>query len=130
MNEDVREMLDEQIRNEFDALTQYGIGSKEHSIAADNLSTLYKLRIEEVKNDFEADLKYRTFEHDCQVKQKQESDEQKNRYIRFGLDAASIVLPLIFYGIWMGKGFKFEESGTFTSTKFRNLFSHFRPTKK
>lgn len=28
------------------------------------------------------------------------------------------------------KGFKFEETGTYTSTTFRGLFNRFRPTKK
>ena len=38
--------------------------------------------------------------------------------------------PLMFYGIWMKKGFKFEETGTYTSTTFRGLFNRFRPTRK
>lgn len=44
--------------------------------------------------------------------------------------AAEIVLPLVFYAAWMRKGFKFEETGTFTSTTFRGLFGKFKPTKK
>jgi hypothetical protein len=44
--------------------------------------------------------------------------------------AAELVLPLMFYGVWMRRGFKFEQDGTFTSQTFRGLFSRFRPTKK
>lgn len=51
-------------------------------------------------------------------------------YFRFGMAAAELVLPLMFYGVWMRRGFKFEQDGTFTSQTFRGLFSRFRPTKK
>ena len=58
-------------------------------------------------------------------------DEQvKDRYFRLGIAAAELLIPLMFYGIWMRKGFKFEETGTYTSTTFRGLFNRFRPTKK
>lgn len=46
------------------------------------------------------------------------------------LNMIKLMIPLMFYGIWMKKGFKFEETGTYTSTTFRGLFNRFRPTKK
>jgi len=54
----------------------------------------------------------------------------KDRYFKLGIAAAELLIPLMFYGIWMRKGFKFEETGTYTSTTFRGLFNRFRPTKK
>lgn len=62
-------------------------------------------------------------------------DAKKLRYdnirevAKIGVDIMGIALPLVFYGIWMCKGFKFEETGTYTSTTFKNLFSRFRATK-
>lgn len=41
-----------------------------------------------------------------------------------------IVLPtsqLIFYAVWMNRGFKFEETGAYSSTTFRGLFNRFKP---
>ena len=64
------------------------------------------------------------------LKEQQLTEQTKERYFRFGAEAAGIILPLIFYATWMRKGFKFEESGTFTSTTFRGLFQKFKPTKK
>lgn len=52
------------------------------------------------------------------------------QYFKVGIAAAELLIPLMFYGIWMWKGFKFEETGTYTSTTFRGLFNRFRPTKK
>lgn len=52
-----------------------------------------------------------------------------DRCVRAGVAVGELVLPLVFYGIWMNKGFKFEETGSFTSTTFKNLLNRFRPTK-
>lgn len=60
------------------------------------------------------------------------SDDEKSKrmdYIKLGMDAASIVLPLMFYGHWMNKGMKFEETGTFTSKTFTNFLNRMNPTK-
>lgn len=54
----------------------------------------------------------------------------KERYFRVGVAAAELMVPLIFYGIWMRKGFKFEETGTYTSKTFTGLINRFKPTKK
>ena len=63
--------------------------------------------------------------------ERQQSEEQRTeRFIRIGLDVAGLLIPIAFYSTWMRKGFKFEETGTFTSTTFRNLFGHFKPTKR
>ena len=69
-------------------------------------------------------------DQEMRLKEAQLVEQKKDRYFRLGLETAGLVLPLIFYGIWMRKGFKFEETGTFTSTTFRGLFNRFRPTKK
>ena len=65
-----------------------------------------------------------------EVRVKELSEERIHRYVRYGIDVAGIVLPLMFYATWMKKGFKFEETGTYTSTTFRGLFNRFRPTNK
>ncbi len=59
----------------------------------------------------------------------QVEEKSKDRIVKIVLESAGIVLPIIFYGIWMKRGFKFEETGTFTSQTFRGLFNRFRPTK-
>ena len=55
--------------------------------------------------------------------------EKRDRIIKHAIDAAGIVLPLMLYWTWMGRGFKFEETGAITSNTFRNLISRFRPTR-
>ena len=155
MEEKIKDMLDEEIANEFQALSGLKTGSQEQTVAIDNLATLYRLRIEESKNELDAEDKRsrRTLEseasireheikqsqldeqikadvQDEQFKSCQLNEQMKDRYFKVGIAAAELLIPLMFYGIWMRKGFKFEETGTYTSTTFRGLFNRFRPTKK
>ena len=133
----IRDLLNEEIGKEIHALSSLNSGSKEKSTAIDDLTKLYKLRIEESKNEWEYDEKYnrRVMEdeagtRDEEMKRNQLSEQIKDRYFRLGIAAAELMIPLMFYGIWMKRGFKFEETGTYTSTTFRGLFNRFRPTKK
>ncbi len=61
---------------------------------------------------------------------RQARDQVIDRCVRTGVAVGELVLPLMFYGIWMNRGFKFEETGSFTSTTFKNLLNRFKPTKK
>lgn len=130
MDEEIRKMLEEEIKAEIRDLSTLEPGSKEKSTAIEDLAKLYKLRIEETKNEWDFDEKYESRDSDIQFKKDQLEEQVKDRYFRFGVEVAGIILPLIFYAAWMKRGFKFEETGTYTSTTFRSLFNRFKPTKK
>jgi len=130
MDEEIRKLLEEEIKAEIRDLSTLEPGSKEKSTAIEDLAKLYKLRIEETKNEWDFSEKYDAREGDIQLKKDQLEEQVKDRYFRLGVEAAGIILPLIFYAIWMKRGFKFEETGTYTSTTFRGLFNRFKPTKK
>lgn len=114
-----KKMLEEEIKAEIQRLSSLTPGSKERTAAIDELSKLYHLKIDEVKSL-----------EDTKVKNNQMSEQVKDRYFKLGIAAAELIIPLVFYGAWMKRGFKFEETGTFTSTTFRGLFNRFKPTKK
>ena len=137
MEENIRELLSEAIKNEIANLSRFNPESKEHGEIIDNLTKLYRLRIEESKSDWEYSERYETRlaeeerrKQEDVLKSVQLEEQEKDRYIKIGIEAAGIILPLIFYASWMRKGFRFEETGTFTSTTFRGLFQKFKPTKK
>lgn len=155
MGENIKGLLNEEIAAEIQAISSLVPGSEEKSKAIEDLAKLYRLRIEETKSELDAEDKRsrRTLESEASVREneikKSQLDEQikadvqdeqykrsqldeqvKDRYFRLGIAAAELLIPLMFYGIWMRKGFKFEETGTYTSTTFRGLFNRFRPTKK
>lgn len=153
--EQLKDLLSEEIKTQIQELSELSPGSAEKSKAVDDLATLYKLKIEETKTELEfnekqarrkMDMENRlkddalkeqqlkdensVRERDELIRKEQMKEQVKDRYIRLGIAAAEIILPLIFYSKWMKKGFKFEETGTFTSTTFRGLFNRFKPTKK
>lgn len=155
MSENIKELLNEEIAAEIQAISSLNSGSEEKSKAIEDLAKLYRLRIEETKSELDAEDKRsrRTLESEANVREneikKSQLDEQikadvqdeqykrsqldeqvKDRYFKLGIAAAELLIPLMFYGVWMRKGFKFEETGTYTSTTFRGLFNRFRPTKK
>ena len=130
MGEENRSLLEEEIKAEIKRLGSLESGRLEHTTAGDSLTKLYKLKLEEDKNTYERLDKIENREIDQESKTAQMAESVKDRYFRFGMAAAELVLPLMFYGVWMRRGFKFEQDGTFTSQTFRGLFSRFRPTKK
>lgn len=155
MDKSNKEMLKGEIASNFEKLKTIEIRSKEHKAATDDLIKLYRLAIDEFKTENEIRLKRvesknasSRQEQELQIKREQleleresktralldsekEFRERKiDRWIKIGTTVLEITLPLMFYAHWMRKGFKFEETGTFTSTTFRGLFSHFKPTKR
>lgn len=130
MEKEIKDLLGEEIRADIQALSTLKSGSDEKSKAIDELTKLYKLRIEETKNEWDFGEKFDARESEKQLKKDQLTEQVKDRYFRLGAEAAGIILPLIFYAAWMRRGFKFEETGTYTSTTFRGLFNRFKPTKK
>lgn len=135
----IKSLLDGVIEQEIQNVETLTSGTEEKSAAIKDLATLHKLRIEEIKTEAETEeltLKERELnskEADRTYEETLQSHQVKTqaieRYVRFGMEAAGLVLPLMCYGIWMNKGFKFEETGAFTSTTFKNLLNRFRPTK-
>ena len=69
-------------------------------------------------------------QQDVNIRRQQLKEQVYDRYFKAGIAVAELLIPLICYGIWMNKGFRFEETGTITSSTFKGLINRFRPTKK
>ena len=130
MGEENKSLLEEEIRTEIKRLAVLAPGSQEHTTAVESLTKLYKLKLEEDKNAIEHSEKIENRESDKNFKYAQMDESVKDRYVRIGIAAAELIIPIVFYGVWMRRGFEFEKEGTYTSTTFRGLFNRFRPTKK
>lgn len=152
---EIKSLLDEVIEAEIAYVGSLSPEDEKKSKAIQHLADLHKLRIDEIKAKTDADekrlrramdskqhraeltLKERQADGDEaaraneeQLKQHQLNDQVTDRYVRIGVATAELVLPLVFYGVWMSRGLKFEETGTFTSQTFKNLFNRFKPTRK
>lgn len=128
----VTEALNEEIISEIKSLSQMTDGCEAKSSAIDDLSALYKLRMEELKLDKELELKRLELEHEAEKaemqkeeNEKKESEEirqrRKERIIGIVTKAGEIIIPLGGTIAMFCIGLKFEETGTFTSTMTRNL---------
>ena len=126
--DEIRELLDEAIKKELERIIKMDNG-EEKTRAINDLVKFYQLRNEETKINYDFEENYKRLERDEELEKRNWIEKVKDRYFKAGIEILGIVLPLIFYAAWTRRGFKFEETGTFTSTTFRNLFSRFRPTK-
>lgn len=144
---EIKTLLDDVIETEISNLKTLPVKDERRGDVIRDLVSLHKLRIEEIKAQADVEEKSERREMDSRQREEElaakDADrtreeenqarqlrEQKiDRYVRTGVAAAELILPLVFYGIWMKRGFKFEESGVYSSTTFRNLFSRFKPAK-
>lgn len=123
MEDTIRTALDEVIEKEIRELSNFRSDSDEKKKAIDNLSTLYKLRIEEAKIDLDA----KNADLDRDAKAEQAKSQAKDRMINVIVQCASVGLTLIAYDVWNKRGLLFEEKGTITSPMTRNLYSKMIP---
>ncbi len=144
---EIKTLLDDVIETEISNLRGLPSGDERRGDAIRELVSLHKLRIEEIRTQADVEEKSerremdnkrqeveltardvdRNREDEAQARQLRE--QKIDRYVRTGVAAAELILPLVFYGIWMKRGFKFEESGVYSSTTFKNLFNRFKPAR-
>lgn len=84
-----------------------------------------KINNAEIKDNSDVELK----KEELNIKSKVDVELKYDRWIKVGSEVVKVAVPIIFYSIWMKKGFEFEETGTYTSNTFRNLFGKFKPTE-
>ena len=100
-----------------------------------------KTNIKKIDNDFminnrKLDIEEISGNESFKIKSKELAQEivrdtmnDKVKLIDLGVQAAGIILPIIFYGSWVKKGLEFEKEGTFTSTTFKSLISKLKIMK-
>jgi hypothetical protein len=136
MNEEIVRTLDDGILSHLNKLNTMSVEDKEYSKVVEATTQLYKLRLEEAKLDIDSSKYEMEFAEkeaqrllDESTKKAQLKEQVKDRYFKIIIGGVEVIVPIIFYGVWMKRGFKFEETGTFTSTTFRGLFGRFRTGK-
>ena len=105
------------------------------------IETENKANIKKIENDFminnrKLDIEEISGNESLKLKSKELAQEivrdtmnDKVKLIDLGIQAAGIILPIIFYGSWVKKGLEFEKEGTFTSTTFKGLISKLKIMK-
>ena len=130
MDKDIRNALESELLYEIQSLKDVPIGSKEHSDAVVSVEKLYKIALEDVKVDCECEEKWYSRQNE-EAKRKQDLLENRITFgVKIGMEFFGLVSTLAFYNLWMNRGFKFEETGTFTSSAFKGLIRNFKPTRR
>ena len=97
MYDEIKAKLDEEIMDQLSVLSDMDVGSDKRKTAVDDLVKLYRLRIEETKNDRDFIEGVNAREREEQFKKEQIVDQVKERKFRFGMAAAELLIPLIIY---------------------------------
>ena len=100
---------------------EYGVVVSRIETMTDVLNSQRKslMEIDKVENDIEI----------SKIEKKRYWKDKVFDGLKIGVELTGIIAPIIFYGIWLNKGFKFEEEGTITSSTFKGLINKFKPTK-
>lgn len=123
-----KELMD-QITDQLQSINTLEYGSEKQAQVVDNVTKLYKLALEEERldNDYEEnmDKAYAESEHK-KVEFEEQKKERKLKLVLGVLGPCVSIGTLIFDAVWMKRGFKFEESGIYTSDTFKrfNRFKH------
>ena len=81
-----------------------------------------KIDSAEIKNNSDADFKNRELDMEA----KRDIFSNGDRVLNVLVKLTEIGVPAIVYNVWMKRGFEFEETGTYCSNTFKNLFSKFK----
>lgn len=140
MDDNSRDLLLEAIVEQFDRLDQCE-DEEERKKIIDNLSTLYRLKLDETRLDGEYERDLHKFEFDRKqyeddkaskedekrYRDNRAREEKVDKYIEFGIKGGTTVLMIIAYDVWYRRGLKFEETGTVSTRMTQNLIGKLIP---
>ncbi len=114
-------MLRDELQREFENLKDMKSGTEEHKVGVDSLTKLLDRAIEMDKLEADVQEKAENREVDVGLKEKQMQEDKKDRIVKNCLTAISLIanVGLIIWGSC--KSWKFEETGTITSTAGREF---------
>lgn len=117
-------LLQVEIEDGFKKLQDFKVGSEEHKNAVDELTKLMDraIEIERIESDNKEKAESRKIDQDLRLKQMEE--DRKDRWVKNGLTGISVIggFALTIWGAM--KSWKFEETGTITSTAGRKFINN------
>lgn len=131
--------IDEQINRDLQQIKGLEEGSEEYKRVIEGITALRKLNLESEKLDVDfnreaakaeqeekrLDFEREKFEAEqaqkAEIAEREAKDRKIDRYVRIGEGAASLLVPALLYGAITKTGFKFEETGIYTSTTMKNV---------
>jgi len=127
MSKEISKLIDEELMKELKDVGSIAIGTEDHQSAIEDICKLRKLQMDEERFEAEQSAAVSATE----AKTQQDKGAKVEKIVRFAIEGGSFVASMVFYGIWLRRGFRFEENGTIRSTMHRGLTNQvFRFLKK
>ena len=121
----IQSLLDERIEKEIQGLSLLSTGTEQKTAAIEDLTKLYKLKIEEAKVEQAKEQS----SNELELKQIDAKAQARDRWISYAVQGVLTIGGWIVYDIWFRRGLRFEETGSIRAPMTRNLLSRMLPKK-
>lgn len=125
---ELKEKLNKELERELGELEGLELGSDQMQKAAATIEMMHKLRMNEVNSDRDLEVKKAELEakeKELALETKKAKDTKMVALIGTGVTLGTFAVKLVNDNLWMAKGFKFEETGTFCSKVFGEIWRGF-----
>lgn len=125
---ELKEKLNKELERELGELEGLELGSDQMQKAAATIETMHKLRMNEVNSDRDLEVKKAELEakeKELALETKKAKDAKVIAFVGTGVTLGTFAIKLVNDNLWMAKGFKFEETGTFCSKVFGEIWRGF-----
>lgn len=125
---ELKEKLNKELERELGELEGLELGSDQMQKAAATIEMMHKLRMNEVNSDRDLEVKKAELEakeKELALETKKAKDTKMVALIGTGVTLGTFAIKLVNDNLWMAKGFKFEETGTFCSKVFGEIWRGF-----
>ena len=128
----IKTQLEDEIRDEFEALRKIEVGSDTYRAAVEGLTKLVDRKIEMDKAEADARERIIKRNDDNEFKEMQLADDRKDRAIKNGLTVATLVITTgtTIWGILKSLKIEFKDNEMITSTVGKELMKRVIPFKK
>lgn len=125
---ELKEKLNKELERELGELEGLELGSDQMQNAAATIEMMHKLRMNEVNSDRDLEVKKAELEakeKELALETKKAKDAKVIAFVGTGVTLGTFAIKLVNDNLWMAKGFKFEETGTFCSKVFGEIWRGF-----
>lgn len=125
---ELKEKLNKELERELGELEGLELGSDQMRKAAATIEMMHKLRMNEVNSDRDLEVKKAELEakeKELALETKKAKDAKVIAFVGTGVTLGTFAIKLVNDNLWMVKGFKFEETGTFCSKVFGEIWRGF-----
>ena len=125
---ELKEKFDKELERELGELEGLELGSDQMQKAAATIEMMHKLRMNEVNSDRDLEVKKAELEakeKELALETKKAKDAKVIAFVGTGVTLGTFAIKLVNDNLWMAKGFKFEETGTFCSKVFGEIWRGF-----